>query len=235
MINSNPDYIFKGSLAGTFINCLPLAIIGGCFPSLTIPTTLIILTIFIFRCHCAYFVERVSTYATLILALHVMLAPLVAAGFIALASHETLPSALAISLTLAPILISVGLIVISSQIPSSRTPFHVRGQKTHIESVDSTLSKKRAFIGGLAALIGSYLAGKYYAYHALALAMFAVGIYIIVYFHPAIRGLYLLKRTESRNHAHYEFENLKEIREWRARSWSARAAGAIRNILIGSK
>lgn len=231
MINTDPAYIFKGSLAGIFVNALPLAIIAGCFPILTAPIALFVLGLLLFRCHCAYLEERFSNYAILILLLHLTLAPLISAGFIALITHEKLPFAPAILLTLTPILISAAAIAIYAQVPSHQSPFHIQKTKIMVENVKPTLSKWRAIMGGVAALVGSYFIGQNYAYYIMALMICAIGIYIIAYFHPAIHGLRVLRRTERQNEVHYEFENLKAINDWRARSKTARAATAIRNIV----
>jgi len=49
-----------------------------------------------------------------------------------------------------------------------------------------------------------------------------LGLYMVFYYKYAISGLRQLRAKEKRLGIRYTFDNLEEIRKWRAKSWDAR-------------
>ncbi|MFK3722891.1 hypothetical protein ACI2KE_03415 [Pseudomonas monteilii] len=229
MINIDPDYMFKGSLAGLALVFVPLTVLAIEFRMLTVPVVVVALELFMLRCRCVYWGQRFSSYAILIVSLQLSVAPLLSSALIAVLTSGKLVYVESLAMTLAPIVSTLVFIVIYSRKPVVQPLFTVYGDRVLMRIVTPSRSQWWWLAGGGAACFGHVVVGHEYAQYGMAFFTWILGLYFVVYLQPAIHGLRELRAIEKDRAQCFKFSNQDAIEAWRANRLCARLLKAVRS------
>ncbi|MNJ42165.1 hypothetical protein D3C77_371200 [compost metagenome] len=190
---------------------------------LTVPAVIACIGLAYWCIECAYRTERFGRFAAFRLFSILGLAPVI--GFVCAlmtASKELkLGPVISVAFGCIPVIIAVIAYVAVYQWRSQQDNLVVRGQRVEVTEV-APRGRNTVLLSGLAAGLSSMIYPVFKSHNvstaALVSAVVAISLFVIFYYRNNIAAFRELKEREAREHCHYTFMNIEEIREKRAAS-----------------